>query len=414
MRSYLSITAAALTVLLLAGCSKGEKAAETPPPAPLAEPTSAPAESTPPAALAEPTPGPLASTLEGEALVKYDRLSQEDGLNLEAMARFLGTEIVTEWLLVLAGPTSERFASTLGVEARSKHDDLPRKGKWTFELIALISDELAMDWLSLGYGGYGTPDELAMDWLSAGIRTPAEAFGPSIERPEQPPLAPVIKRDALVPYARLGSSGRADFEFFVKAVGLEAAEESLLRYRERGSGFALSGIFMVPLPPLDKFFSADETAKLEALAPRMRAPFIESWEYGLKIHAPSPSDPTAELAFTDPKAYVAQRTEEETKLYREVLMALPTELPPIEDLVFAEAVAEYEELHPDVKEMFWDQVGVRMFLNQVGMSYASRITVGKGIFPQLTDSEIKEMFSSFVASWTRFQAMSSKYRDKES
>ena len=377
MRSCLLIAAAALTVLLLAGCSKGGQAAETPPPAPLAESTFAPAE---------PTPGPLASTLEGEALVQYDRLSREDGLDLEAMAGFLGTEMVTEWLLVLAGPASGRFASTLEGEARSKHDDLPRKGTWTFELIALIGDELATDWLFTVY------------------RTPVEAFGPAIERPAQPPVDPVMKREALAPYARLSSSGRADFEFFVKAVGLEAAARSLIRLKEWSSS-PLSGRFVLPLPPLEKALSADEIAKLEALDPRIRGPLVERWEYGLTISAPNPSDPTAELAFTDPKAYVAQRIEEEARLSREVLMALPTELPSIEDLVFPEAVAEYEKLHPDVKEMFWDQVGIR---------YAHGTTVGKGEFRALTDSEIKELLSSYVASWTRFQAVSSKYRDRES
>ena len=301
------------------------------------------------------------------------------------MANFLGTKMVTEWLLVLAGPASDRFASTLEGEARSKHDDLPRKGKRTFELIALISDELATDWLFAGY------------------RTPVEAFGPAIEQSAQPPVEPVIKREALVGYTRLGSNGRAEFEFFVKAVGLEAAEASLLRYSD-WEKFALSGVFMAPLPLLEEVLSTDEAAKLEALDTRIRGPFVERWEHGLQIYVPSPSDPTAGLAFTDPKAYVAQRTEEETKLTREVLMALPTELPPIEDLAFPEAVAEYEKLHPDVKEMFWDQVG--------GI-YAHGMTVGKGEFRPLTDSEIKELFSHYVASWTRFQAVSSKYRDKE-
>ncbi len=362
MRSYLPIAAAAFVVLLLVGCNKEE-----------------------PAAAPTPPPVTFASTLEGEALVQHDRLSQEDGLNLEAIANFLGTEMVTEWLLVLAGPASDRSASTLEGGARSTHDNLSRKEKRTFELIALISDKLATDWLFADY------------------RTPVEVFGPAIERPAQPQLAPVIKREALVPYARLGSIGRADFEFFVKAVGFEAAEESLLRYREWGSDFALSGIFIVPLPPLKEALTADETAKLGALDSRIGGPFVEVWEYGLQIRAPNPSDPTAGLAFTDPKAYVAQRTEEETKLSREVLMALPTELPPIEDLVFPEAVAEYEKLHSDVKEMFWDQVG---------RFYAYGLTAGKRGFPQLTDSEIKELFSPNVAFWTRFQAVSSKYRDK--
>ena len=370
MRNYLPIAAAAFIVLLLAGC-KGEPTGE-------------------PAAAAAPTPPPVtfASTLEGEALVQHDRLSQEDGLDLEAMANFLGTEMVTEWLLVLAGPASDRFASTLEGEARSKHAYLSRKEKRTFELIALISDELATNWLSAGY-----------------YRTPVEAFGPAIEQSAQPPPAPVIKIDALVGYARLGSIGRTEFAFFVKAVGLEAAEESLLhRYRGRSSDFAHPGSFMAPLPPLEEALTADEAAKLEALDPRIRGPFVEGWKYGLLISLPSLPDPIAGLAFTDPKAYVAHSTEEETKLLREVLMALPTELPPIEDLVFAEAVAEYEKLHPEVKEKFW---------NDVGQTYAPGMTVGKGEFRPLTDSEIKELFSPRVASWTRIQAMSSKYRDKD-
>ena len=81
-------------------------------------------------AAAAPTPPPVtfASTLEGEALVQHDRLSQEDGLDLEAIANFLGTEMVTEWLLVLARPASDRFASTLEGGARSTHDNLSRKG----------------------------------------------------------------------------------------------------------------------------------------------------------------------------------------------------------------------------------------------------------------------------------------------
>ena len=140
---------------------------------------------------------------------------------------------------------------------------------------------------------------------------------------------------------------------------------------------------------LARLVAVDNFSRLEALDTRIRGPFVERWEHGLQIYVPSPSDPTAGLAFTDPKAYVAQRTEEETKLTREVLMALPTELPPIEDLAFPEAVAEYEKLHPDVKEMFWDQVGG---------SYAHGMTVGKGEFRPLTNSEIKELFSPYVVS----------------
>ncbi len=61
MRSYLPIAAAAFVVLLLVGCNKEE-----------------------PAAAPTPPPVTFASTLEGEALVQHDRLSQEDGLDLRS------------------------------------------------------------------------------------------------------------------------------------------------------------------------------------------------------------------------------------------------------------------------------------------------------------------------------------------
>ena len=62
---------------------------------------------------AETSADPFASTLKGDALEQYRQLSQEGDLDLEAMAMFLGSEMVTEWLIVLSGPESERFASTL-------------------------------------------------------------------------------------------------------------------------------------------------------------------------------------------------------------------------------------------------------------------------------------------------------------
>ena len=91
------------------------------------------------------------------------------------------------------------------------------------------------------------------------------------------------------------SDGRADFEFFVRGVGLEEAEESLLAFTAGwNSRFHIpSSAFIAPLPPLKNALSADETAKLRALDSRIRDPFVENWAYGLKIHAPDPSDPTA-------------------------------------------------------------------------------------------------------------------------
>ena len=341
------------------------------------------------------TADPFASTLEGDALEQYERLSQEGDLDLEAMAMFLGTEMVTEWLRVLSGPASERLASTLKGDDLDRHDSLSRLERDTFELIALIERELAMDWLSAGSEPQVQQgEEIEQDYT--GPRTPAKAFAPDIAQSTQLPLAPIIETEALVQYARLMSVGRADFEFFVRGVGLEEAEESLLAFTAGwNSRFDIPSAFIVPLPPLKNALSADETAKLRALDSRIRDPFVENWEYGLKIHAPDPSDPTAALAFTDPAAFVAEKTEEYEGQLKKVLMALPVKLPPIEEIASSEAVAQYQRLHPDLKEEFW---------NDVGGIYARGITVGRGNFPPLTDSQIKDYFSTIVASISQIQA----------
>ena len=72
-----------------------------PEPSPSPTPTPIPTESP---ATPEPTAEPeFEATLEGEALAQYERLSEEHDLDIEGMARFLGTEMVTEWLGVVSG-----------------------------------------------------------------------------------------------------------------------------------------------------------------------------------------------------------------------------------------------------------------------------------------------------------------------
>ena len=368
MKTLLLIALAVLVVLLPTACSKTDQAESV----------------------------PFVATLEGNALEQYERLSQEADLDLEAMALFLGTEMVTEWLGVLSRPVSERLASTLKGDDLQRYESLSRLERDTFELIALIERELAMEWLSVGPGPQGQEGEgIGQDYT--GPRTPAKAFAPDIAQSTQLPLAPIIETEALVQYARLMSVGRADFEFFVRGVGLEEAEESLLAFTAGwNSRFHIpSSAFISPLPPLKNALSADETAKLRALDSRIRDPFVENWEYGLKIHAPDPSDPTSALAFTDPAAFVTEKTEEYEGQLKKVLMALPVKLPPIEEIASSEAVAQYQRLHPDLKEEFW---------NDVGGIYARGITVGRGNFPPLTDSQIKDYFSTIVASISPTQA----------
>ena len=93
------------------------------------------------------------------------------------------------------------------------------------------------------------------------------------------------------------------------------------------------------------------------------------------------------------------------KKLRQRLIAIPAKLPRIEELVSAEGVAEYNRLHPDLKEQFRRDVGV---------VYASGRTVGGegGFPPPMTDDEIKDLFGSILATLTRRQEMSSEYQNK--
>ena len=360
------------------------QATSKPTPTPTPIPTEIPATPEPPA---EPE---FKATLEGEALAQYERLSEGHGLDIERMARFLGTEMVTEWLAVISGPASDRFASGLEGDDRERYDSLSRLERYTFELIALIEQDLAMDWLWAGPGRLDQEGE-GVGQDDRGARTPAEAFAPDIAQAGSGlPRAPIIGSEALVQYARLDSEGRAAFEFLVKAVGLEAAEEQLLPLREWNDlYFHPPPIFAAPLPSLKNALSPDEAAKLAALDQRIRDPFVENWKEGLRIRAPDPSDPSDALAFTNPKGYVVQQTEKHAGQLKEVLMALPVELPPIEEILSSEAVAQYQRLPPYLMEEFW---------NDVGGIYARGVTVGRGNFPPLTDSEVKEYFSTIVAS----------------
>ena len=369
-------------------------------------PTPIPTESP---ATPEPTAEPeFEATLEGEALAQYERLSEEHDLDIEGMARFLGSEMVTEWLGVVSGPESDRFASGLEGDDRERHDGLSRLERYTFELIALIEPDLAMDWLWVGPGPQAQEGE-GIGQSYTGPRTPAKAFAPDVAQADsQLPRTPIIGREALVQYARLDtgldSAGHKDFEFFVNAVGPEAAEEALLALGDWG-GFHIPSIFTAPLPSLETALSPNEATKFRALDQHIRDSFVENWKYGLHIRAPDPSDPSEALAFTDPKGYVVQQTEKHAKKLRQRLIAIPAKLPRIEELVSAEGVAEYDRLHPDLKEQFWREVGV---------VYASGMTVGGegGFPPPMTDDETKDLFGHILASFMRRQEMNSEYQSK--
>ncbi len=91
-------------------------------------------------------------------------------------------------------------------------------------------------------------------------------------------------------------------------------------------------------------------------------------------------------------AFVADGVERITEEQKGVLMAVPAELPPIEDLVFPELVAEFEGLPPRLKEIFWSDVGTTL---------AHGMTVGGWGLPPLTDEEVRKMFSRRIEQYQR-------------
>ena len=341
MHYSIAVMTAMVLVLLLAGCGKDGPS--------------------------EPALGPFASTLEGEALAVYEEMTPRQRQGLETLVERLGAERTTEWLLA----SSE-------------------------ERLRIFPPEPYSD------------------------RT---AFGATLEG------------ETLALYGRLDEGGRADIELYAAALGHEAATRSLLVLREMelegmeqdvsrpadsgdgGSSVQPSeegatapvvhlytpGDFRAPLPSLEDALSSDEKAKLDALDPRIRKAFVEGWEYSapMAVTVPDPRDPNAWLAFIDPGGFVAAGVERIVEEEKGVLMAVPAEIPPIEDLVYPEIVAEFEGLHPDLKEKFWREVGI---------AYGRGMTVGKGGFGPLTEEQSREFFGNHVTSWSELQAMTPKYR----
>ncbi len=329
-----TIIAAAVLLFLLAGCGRND----------------------PPAF------GPFASTLEGEALARYEGMTPRQRQGVETLAERLGAERATGWLLASSEerlrifppePYSDRtaFGATLEGEILALYERLDEQGRADIEFYAAaLGHEAAVRSLLV----LGERERERMEWEQK-VSPPADSGDAesSVQPPEEGVTAP-----------------------------------------DRVSNFYTPGNFRASLPALEDALSPDEKAKLDALDPRIRKPFVGDWQYSapMIITAPDPGDPNAWLAFIDPKAFVADGVERITEEQKRVLMAVPAELPPIEDLVFPELVADFEGLPPRLKEMFWSDAGT---------TFAQGMTVGRWGLPPLTDEEIRKMFSRRIEQYQR-------------
>ena len=338
-----AITVVAL-VLLAAGCAQDD-----------------------PASPEETALGAFASTLEGEALARYEEMTPRQRQGVEAVAERLGAERTTDWLLASLDervrilplePYSNRtaFGATLEGETLALYERLDEEGRADIELYAaaLGHEAAARSLLELR--------EIELERMEQDVSRPADSDDAkwSAQRPEEGVTAPVVH-------------------------------------------FYTPGDFRAPLPSLQDALSPDEKAKLDALDPRIRKAFVQGWEYSapMTVTVPDPGLPGAWLAFIDPGGVVADRVERIVEEEKRVLMAVPAEIPPIEDLVYPEIVSEYEGLHPDLREIFWREVGI---------AYGRGMTVGKWAFGPLTEEQRREFFGNHVTSLSELQAMTPKYR----
>ena len=191
-----------------------------------------------------------------------------------------------------------------------------------------------------------------------------------------------LQGDALKWYDSLPQVNRNDIEFFASALGHDAAGEWINRALPEVDAYGMSPHLTAPLPSFADSLSADETAKLQSLDQRIEDAFTESWEFGVAVQAPV-SPPS------DPASYVEGLVTERVKTLRELLMAIPAAIPPAEAILHPDELAAYETLHPELRELFW---------LQTAKTYAQGLTVGRGEFPALNETQVKDLFSQFIPS----------------
>ncbi len=368
MKNIITIAAAAVLILLFAGCGNDA------PPSPE-----------------EPALGPFASTLEGEAMARYEDMTPRQRQGVETLAERLGAERTTEWLLadrdarldifpLEPDPPAEQpapFESTLEGEALARYEQMGKEGRSDIEFYAraLGREAAAQALLFLSVEG-------------SNPRIPEDYAGPQIAKDETDPtdIASYLMSHPPEDRRFIVSAG-----LFPSAVFSRPAEGSEVEVRYA------QGDISAPLPPLEGALTADEKAKMDAFDPRLRVRLVWEWERGVSVQDPTYSDeyewtspnPDDWLAFVDPAGFVADKVDDQAAELRWRITQIPAEFPPIEDLVLPEIVADYEALSEDGKDNFW---------NGVASIYASGVTVGGRDNPDPWPFDgVKEKLSSDVA-----------------
>lgn len=192
-----------------------------------------------------------------------------------------------------------------------------------------------------------------------------------------------LKGEELEWYTRIPSSTRRDVEFYYSVLGYDQTfawlTDSVRRLDDGSYSAAWLPDLMAPLSPIEESLTDVELAKLRRLDDRLYKVFVDEWDLGATIHAP-------DVEPLDRKVYVANRVDEESRRLRKGLDSMPTEIPPIEDLVQADGLKVYNTLDP-----FWQE----RFLEAVARSYVNG-QVSESMLPSLGDWETKNTFNQLV------------------
>ncbi len=207
---------------------------------------------------------------------------------------------------------------------------------------------------------------------------PTPPGGSAAPQPET--FGETLQGDALKWYNWMPQANRNDIELFAAAFGYDTAREWINEALPEGGAYGMPPPITATLPSFGEALSTDQAAKLGQLDQRIREAFTNNWEFGVAIQAPVPPP-------SDPASYVEGLMTERVDKLRELLMAIPAAIPPAEEILHPDAFAAYEALHPELRESFWTEVAI---------TYAQGLTVARGAFPALNETQVKDLFSQYI------------------
>jgi len=201
---------------------------------------------------------------------------------------------------------------------------------------------------------------------------------PALPTDEPETFAETLTGDALKWYNWMPQTHKDDIDFYAEAFGYEAARGWINSALPEGGAYGIPPPLTAQLPSFNDALTADEQAKLQSLDQRILDAFTTTWSFGIDVRA---------VNTPDPAAHTQERVSARVVELRELLVAIPSVIPPQWELLHDDELAIFESLHPDLQELFWTEVAT---------AYVQGLTVGRGAFPALNETEVKDLFSQYI------------------